>query len=158
MKQSSWNVLSQVATEEEKKDEKVLLGNIYNDKVAEYFHKVNSQLNPIIVLTSVKSGFGQEFLREVYEKCEDSKELQEKSEEGFLFLTDRSNNSQNFSKSFFFGSRSEVWRTQKPVYVTKGEKVARVEGIDVNFRARSKSLFPESFKKRFECGNLGLSS
>ena len=39
-----------------------------------------------------KIGFGcQEFLREVYEKCEDNKELQEKSEEGFLFLTDRSN-------------------------------------------------------------------
>ena len=40
---------------------------------------------------SVKISFGhQEFLREVYEKCEDNKELQEKSEEGFLFLTDRS--------------------------------------------------------------------
>ena len=39
-------------------------------------------------------GFGhQEFLREVYGKCEDNKELQEKSEEGFLFLTDRSNSS-----------------------------------------------------------------
>ena len=29
-------------------------------------------------------------MREVYSKCVDSKELQEKSEEGFLFLTDRS--------------------------------------------------------------------
>ena len=89
----------------------------------------------------------------MYEKCEDNKELQEKSEEGFLFLTDRSN-------CFLASShnscvcRSEVWRTQKPVYVTKGEKVAKgVEGIDVNFRARSKSLFPESYKKRFDmCG------
>ena len=97
-------------------------------------------------------GFGgQEFLREVYEKCEDSKELQEKSEEGFLFLTDRSNRS--FIKVtilLLLLPRSEVWRTQKPVYVTKGEKVARIEAVDVNFRARSKSLFPESFKKRFE--------
>ena len=46
--------------------------------------------------------------------------------------------------------RSEVWRCQKPVYVTKGEKVARVEGLDVKFRARSKSICPETFKKRFE--------
>ena len=34
--------------------------------------------------------------------------------------------------------------------MTKGEKVARVEGLDVKFRARSKSICPESFKKRFE--------
>ena len=54
-----------------------------------------------MLLTSVKSGFGQEFLREVYEKCEDSKELQEKSEEGFLFLTDRSNIYLLFLKSKF---------------------------------------------------------
>ena len=51
----------------------------------EYFHKQGE-----IPISHV--GFGhQEFLREVYGKCEDNKELQEKSEEGFLFLTDRSN-------------------------------------------------------------------
>ena len=77
-----------MTTEEEKKDEKVLLGNIYNDKVAELKRWTFS--HPIILSTSIKSGLDQEFLREVYEKCEDSKELQDKSEEGFLFLTDRS--------------------------------------------------------------------
>ena len=35
--QNLWNVRFEVATEEEKKDEKVLLGNIYNDKVAKTF-------------------------------------------------------------------------------------------------------------------------
>ena len=43
----------------------------------------------------------QEFLREVFSKCVDSKELQEKSEEGFLFLTDRSTGLQ-LSLSLYF--------------------------------------------------------
>ena len=46
----------QVPSETEKKVEKILLGNIYNDK---------------------------EFLRTIYEKCDDNEGLKEISEEGF---------------------------------------------------------------------------
>ena len=52
----------QIPSEEEKKDEKVLLGSLYSDK---------------------------EFLRQVFQKCQDHEELKEVSEEGFTFLTER---------------------------------------------------------------------
>ena len=51
-----------VLSQEEKKDEKVLLGYVYNDK---------------------------EFLRGVFEKCKENEDLKKVSEEGFSFLTDR---------------------------------------------------------------------
>ena len=44
--------------------------------------------------------------RSVYKRSTNNLDLKDVSEEGFLFLTDR----------------SDFWRNQKPIYVTKGEK------------------------------------
>ena len=44
--------------------------------------------------------------RSVYKRSTNNEELRDISEEGFLFLTDR----------------SDFWRNQKPIYATKGEK------------------------------------
>ena len=44
--------------------------------------------------------------RSVYERSSDNPELKDISEEGFLFLTER----------------SDFWRNQKPIYVTNAKK------------------------------------
>ena len=49
--------------------------------------------------------------RSVYKRSTNNLDLKDVSEEGFLFLTDR----------------SDFWRNQKPIYVTKGEKGKNVK-------------------------------
>ena len=67
-------------TKSEEADEKILLGDLYTDK---------------------------QFLRNIFDRVDQAQILKDLSEEGFLFLTER----------------SEFWRNQKPIYVTVNEKI-----------------------------------
>ena len=65
---------------------------------------------------------GQLFLfssRSVYKRATNNLDLKCVSEEGFLFLTDR----------------SDFWRSQKPIYVTKDEKEQNAVSKKKNVRA-----------------------
>ena len=67
-------------TKTEEKHEKILLGSLYKDK---------------------------QFLQAIFDRADQAEFLKEMSEEGFLFLT----------------GRSEFWRNQKPVYATLNERL-----------------------------------
>ena len=67
-------------TKTEEKHEKILLGSLYKDK---------------------------QFLRAIFDRADQAEFLKEMSEEGFLFLT----------------GRSEFWRNQKPIYATLNERL-----------------------------------
>ena len=84
-------------TKKENKHEKILLGDLYRDKEflrwnSYYYYKLVSPLFSCF--------------RSIFTRSEDAEYLKDLSEEGFLFLT----------------SRSEFWRNQKPIYVTLAEK------------------------------------
>ena len=68
-----------ILSKKEQQHEKILLGEFYED---------------------------EQFLRSVYDRSKGTTYLTELSEEGFLFLTDR----------------SDFWRNQKPIYVTLAER------------------------------------
>ena len=67
-------------TKTEEKHEKILLGSLYRDK---------------------------QFLRTIFDRADKAEVLKNLSEEGFLFLT----------------GRSEFWRNQKPIYATINERL-----------------------------------
>ena len=51
--------------------------------------------------------------RSIFHRSDEAEFLKDLSEEGFLFLT----------------QRSEFWRNQKPIYVTMGEKYNKVKRL-----------------------------
>ena len=69
-------------TKTEEKHEKILLENLYKDK-------------------------DKQFLQTIFDRADQAEFLKEMSEEGFLFLT----------------GRSEFWRNQKPIYATLNERL-----------------------------------
>ena len=81
-----------------------------------------------ILLTSLNISFvGQEFLRAVYKKCEDNKELQEKSEEGFLYLTDRLK--LDFFTIHLMGADPRCGELRSRCTLQKGKKLHALRGL-----------------------------
>ena len=92
-KKNKHKVPCQVLTKEEHKHEKILLGDLFEDK--EFLRWFLGFRFFMFVLS-----------RSVYKRATNNLDLKFVSEEGFLFLTDR----------------SDFWRNQKPIYVTNDEK------------------------------------
>merc|ERR1711971_435181 len=93
---------AKVLSTKEKKDQRMILGDHYQDK---------------------------EFLRSIFDKLE-NKEIQSVMEEGFLFLTER----------------SEFWRTQRPMYVIEGDRPSKNQ-LKIRRASRRMSIFTADLRK-----------
>ena len=87
-------VPTKVLSKQENRDEKILLGDMYTDKEFLRWKWLFE-----VILWNIEN-------RSVFERSNGDEYLSKLSEEGFLFLTDR----------------SEFWRNHKPIYVTQGER------------------------------------
>jgi len=103
-----------VLTAVEEKDDKTLLGSMYKDKVF---------LRSLILMVDMSWPPSS---RSVFDRAPEKEddEIKELSEEGFLFLT----------------GRSDFWRTRNPIYVTRGDRETR-PGAD-SIQCQRASLAP----------------
>ena len=111
-------------TKTENRHEKILLGDLYADKeflryIYMHWAKV-TRYKCGVSMSKLSSNYSEPSIlnkfttcRSIFHRSAEAEFLKDLSEEGFLFLT----------------QRSEFWRNQKPIYVTMGEKYNKVKRL-----------------------------